>query len=266
MTSDRLDDWEQRLLSAAALQPAQDWEVRCYTSVASTMDVARALAPELAPGRNALVLTKEQSAGRGRQGRVWESTPGGFYATYVFSSSAGSFSPEGFSLVVGVSLAEFFAALGFAVQLKWPNDVLTEQGAKLAGVLIELVGDQELRRALVGIGVNLRGVPEAIRDASIDLLTLTGREFEPVDLAAGLSPLLGSNWDDFVIRGFGPFRRRWEELAWGLGLDWEVLAGNQTVSGRCLGVSNRGALRLEVDGIMQEIVAGHVVKVGSIRC
>ena len=88
-----------------------------------------------------VIVADKQTAGRGRRGRNWLSSPESsltFSVLWRFSGNAASLS--GLSLAVGVGLARAMESLGAAgVCLKWPNDVLLRSGdgfAKLAGVLI----------------------------------------------------------------------------------------------------------------------------------
>jgi len=106
----------------------------------------------------ALVLADRQKAGRGRQGRTWESDhPGGLWVSLV---EAGGPSAALLPLVAGLAVLRAAAELlgepcGGTLTLKWPNDVYA-QGAKMAGVLCEALGDQ----VVVGIGVNVNQILE----------------------------------------------------------------------------------------------------------
>jgi len=132
---------------------------RFYERVASTQDLARdwALAePDLPSG--ALVIADEQTAARGRQGRVWRTPPGAALALSMIL--APHLAPEQLPRVTmlgGVAVAATLSPLlGDAVALKWPNDVLI--GArKVGGILSETVweGDR-MGPVVIGIGINIR--------------------------------------------------------------------------------------------------------------
>jgi BirA family biotin operon repressor/biotin-[acetyl-CoA-carboxylase] ligase len=111
----------------------------------STNDLARAFAREGAP-HGTLVTAREQSSGRGRQGRTW-SAPAG---TALLMSLVVREPPRLLPLVAAVAVAE--EAGGEAV-IKWPNDVLDAAGRKLAGILAE--GRPQEGWAVLGIGLNV---------------------------------------------------------------------------------------------------------------
>ena len=109
------------------------------------------------------LVAERQTAGRGRLGRTWESTPG---ASLTFSLAwpfAAGIDLSGLSLAVGVALAETLdprPGAALRIGLKWPNDLWlvgsAEPGRKLGGVLIETVARGAGRVAVIGIGINLR--------------------------------------------------------------------------------------------------------------
>ena len=125
-------------------------DVRWFAELDSTnrlaADLARAGAPD-----GVVVGADHQTAGRGRRGRTWESRPGASLLVSVVLRPA----PALVTLAAGVAAAEACEAVaGVAVELKWPNDLLLD-GAKLGGILSELVGDA----AVVGLGLNLAWAP-----------------------------------------------------------------------------------------------------------
>ncbi len=117
-----------------------------FDSVTSTQDVARLLMePRPCPD---LVIAKTQTAGRGRCGRIWCSPIGGMYATLIVPAV------DVIAARAALAVAGVLQRSGVDVGIKWPNDLIVN-GRKIAGLLIEVVGDQ----ALVGVGINLDGSP-----------------------------------------------------------------------------------------------------------
>lgn len=125
--------------------------------VGSTQDVLRAWAEEGAP-EGALVLAEVQERGRGRRGRPWESRPGGSLTFSLLLRPSLPLPALGLlPLLAGLALVEAVGVGG----LKWPNDLLAQDGRKLAGVLLEAKAEgEEVAYALLGVGVNVAWAPE----------------------------------------------------------------------------------------------------------
>jgi len=99
-------------------------------------------------GGNDCIIALQQTRGKGRGDRVWESSPGGLYLS--ISSPSCSLLP----LIVGISVVQTLVGLGNRLRLKWPNDIILD-GKKVGGILCE--GDD--KRAVAGIGINLNNIP-----------------------------------------------------------------------------------------------------------
>lgn len=128
-----------------------------HGTIDSTM--AAALAdPGPAP---AVHLARAQRAGRGRQGRTWESPPGNLYATIRWPEGGRPFPP---GLLAAVQLAWAWAvrdAGGPEARCKWPNDGMLGD-AKWAGVIAVRSGERgELH---LGLGANLVAAPPSVTD------------------------------------------------------------------------------------------------------
>lgn len=104
------------------------------------------------------LVARRQTAGRGRQGRVWFDGSGNFMGSTVVGAVETGPPPASLSFVAALAVRDAVAAsLGdsVALGLKWPNDVLLD-GGKLSGILLEMVRGH----IVVGIGVNLAKAPQ----------------------------------------------------------------------------------------------------------
>jgi BirA family transcriptional regulator, biotin operon repressor / biotin---[acetyl-CoA-carboxylase] ligase len=103
-----------------------------------------------------VVFTRQQTAGRGQQGRIWYAPPGVITASFVLDHIPVSQLP-GLSLAAGLAaiyaVEDLMPSLTGKLQLKWPNDILIN-GRKVAGVLCEATSSEWGRRVVVGIGLN----------------------------------------------------------------------------------------------------------------
>jgi BirA family biotin operon repressor/biotin-[acetyl-CoA-carboxylase] ligase len=134
-------------------------QFRFYEMVGSTQDLARdwALAEPSLPG-GSVVITEQQTAGRGRQGRPWLSPAGtSVMVSIVLRPHVTPEQLPRMMMVGGVAVADVLSPLlPGRIALKWPNDVLVE-GRKLSGILAETTWmGNRLDAVILGIGLNVR--------------------------------------------------------------------------------------------------------------
>lgn len=213
---------------------------------------------------SALVIAEHQMSGRGRRGKTWVSPFGhNLYMSLVWSFQGGVAALEGLSLVCGLAVVRALRGQGYAgFELKWPNDVLY-QGRKLAGILLEVTGDLTgACRVIVGIGVNTRlpvAAGKAIDQPYSELATISAKQVDRNELAAGLINELFACLAVFSEQGFKPFRQEWIALDRYHGADVEIRAGRQVMTGRAVGVDELGRLLLESDQGRVTITGGELM-------
>lgn len=147
---------------------------------------------------------ERQTAGRGRQGRAWESPTGNVYASTVVQVRPADPPAPSLALVAAVALEAAIAAGGCDhVQIKWPNDLLVD-GAKISGILLERTGEW----VVIGFGVNLVHAPEVPGRATAALAP----HMRPTD-AATFTRLLADTLDEWLsvwrAAGLAPVVARW---------------------------------------------------------
>ncbi|MBU2977495.1 bifunctional biotin--[acetyl-CoA-carboxylase] ligase/biotin operon repressor BirA [Alteromonas sp. C1M14] len=200
------------------------------------------------------ILAEVQTDGKGRHGRKWLAPVGGSLTFSMYWSFPDGYqSMAGLSLLVGVAICEALRKFNIEdAQLKWPNDIYLN-GAKLAGVLIEVEGQiGATAHSVIGIGLNVN-VPDSQYDVGQPHSDLTGYLGETPDrneLAAAIIESLRELLPEFTQRGFGKFVPYWEALD--LFADKKIVLqmGDKRFSGIDRGVDQSGALLVEtVDGI-----------------
>lgn len=103
-----------------------------------------------------VVMSRRQSAGRGRKQRVWSSEDGGLYFSLILKEGlSGLKAPGVLTQLMALSVCKAVNALGAKSYIKWPNDVLS-QGKKFCGILSEAVFNGiRLEGVIIGAGINL---------------------------------------------------------------------------------------------------------------
>ncbi|MBD3663548.1 biotin--[acetyl-CoA-carboxylase] ligase [Sulfitobacter sp. TSTF-M16] len=181
-----------------------------FDSLDSTLSEAARMLPTLQGP--AWILAHEQTAARGRRGRDWSTPRGNFAATLVMRRVEVPGVAALRSFVASLALYRSFGAMTGqpdAFALKWPNDVLL-QGGKVAGILLESVGDH----LTIGIGVNLRHAPgahevEAGAVTPVSVAGVLGLELEAAPFLDVLAAEYAVLESQFQTHGFAPIRRAW---------------------------------------------------------
>jgi BirA family biotin operon repressor/biotin-[acetyl-CoA-carboxylase] ligase len=230
------------------------WRVARYARLGSTSDEARRRALLGDPGR-LWIVAGEQTQGRGRHGRSWNSPPGNLYASaLVVDPCEAAIAPQ-IGFVAGVALVKAVEDLGAAgVALKWPNDLLWN-GAKLAGLLVEGVAAPDRGLAcVVGVGVNCSSSPQALAYPVADLNAALRRAASPDALfrrlAARFHEAIGL-WSRGA--GFAEIRARWLSSAAGLGGAIRVAGSRGSREGIFEGLDANGRLLMRTAGALEAI-------------
>ena len=201
------------------------------------------------------LVAVEQTEGKGRQGRQWQSSAGNFHGSTLVALRRLDPAAPSLSLVSGLALIEAAQSLSPEADLllKWPNDLLSG-GAKLSGILLERAGD----RVVAGFGVNLATAP-VLDDRPTAVLTrdppITAQAFAPV-IAAAFARML-ETWRNLDTDAFA---NAWLSRAHPLGTPLSVHAApGEHISGSFDGIEGDGSLRLRLaDGSVRVMHAGDV--------
>ncbi len=141
--------------------------------------------------------------------------------------------------------------------LKWPNDVLFDQG-KVAGILLETTTKgNEVDWLAIGIGVNLVHVPEGIKDAAFPPVKLD-RAIDPEDFLLRLAGYYATQESILEQLGFEPIREKWLRHAARLGEVITARTSREEVTGVFRSIDEAGRLLLDTGDGERRIAAADV--------
>lgn len=249
---------DQILDQAAIAAEFPDLVVSYHASIDSTNQHLLGLG---SGAQGVLCIAETQTAGRGRRGRQWISPVGRSLSISLGWPTRRSLGElGGLSLVAGVAIVQTLHRAGAEeVGLKWPNDVLA-RGAKICGILTELINTPDTRTAVIGFGVNVQLTDQEIADVEqpvIDLSRLgvaVDRTTLTIDLVRNLKEAL----QRFEQHGFADFIPQYAELHLYHDQEVNIHQGSTLISGRVAGIDEDGALILQGAAGEQRFLAGEV--------
>ena len=237
--------------------------VEHHAEIGSTSDRARAALAETG-GDGLAVVADRQLAGRGRMGRSWLS-PSGTNLLVSIGIRLELPTDRAWWLAAAAALAVHEAAAPIArLSIRWPNDLVTQDGLKVAGLLTETqVEGDRVSSVVIGIGINVNwrraAMPPDIARGATSLADLTGAPVDRVELLASLLAALDGELRQ-VETGDSPLAR-FQAASWLTGRAIEV----ETPAGRLTGVAgeiaDNGGLILDGPSLRTTVSVGEVIRV-----
>lgn len=231
----------------------EDWQILRFKKLNSTNDTA--LEYSSSADGCYVIRADEQTAGRGRRGRVWQGLKGNLFFSLLLK-----FATEKLGELVIISAVSLYQSIKQIkpqadVLLKWPNDVLLN-GAKVSGILLEKAAGDYM---VVGIGVNIEQSPRgedmlypatSLKEAKINV---TGDDFLALYLRT-----FSNNINVLNTEGFESLRRFWNDNAKAVGDEIVVRQEKKDLQGIFRGIDEKANLLLEKDGKTDKITFGDV--------
>ena len=257
----------------------------CYEETDSTNLRIKQLGNEGAP-HGTLAVAEQQTAGRGRRGRSWESPAGcSIYMSILLRPDIDPDKAPMLTLVAACSVAEALDRVGAQlpdakdvsvptddacgkdtgkprVQIKWPNDIIIN-GKKLAGILTEMSAQIDyINYVTVGVGINVNqtGFPEEIRSTAVSLRMECGQALRRAPIIAAIMERLEENYAVFLkTEDLTGLMEQYSSMLVNRGRDVQVIGEKETYRAHALGITPTGELVVRrEDGTEEEINAGEV--------
>ena len=234
----------------------------CFTCASTNqraLQFDKAKAPDI--GSAIWFTTDQQTDGRGRQGRIWQSGQGNLTASLLLALPKDTKDLHLLSFVAAIALhetlMEMLGSNGAELALKWPNDLLLK-GAKLAGILLEtqFLPDKS-QTVVIGFGVNVNSAPKGMPYP----VTAISKHCGPVS-AQDVFLALSASWhNSFSLWDYGlgnaKVLSRWRKSAYAIGELVQVNHSGKDISGTFCDIDQQGRLIIETaTGEKQTISAG----------
>lgn len=251
-----------------------------HDELGSTNDRATELARDLNVKLPALVVARQQTAGRGRGENSWWSADGALTFSVLLEPAEFGINTAAWphlSLTTAVALCDALALEipppqtsqfptrtrpPSPIAIKWPNDIFLND-AKIAGILIESPGGPAPAkdRLVIGIGINVNNsrhlAPRGAVPNGIALCDFTKEQHDLQQALINLLNALHKRIEHLAANDPG-LPASWQQLSWLTKQNVEVAAGSGLVSGTCLGIDFDGALLVDDGATTHRVFSGTI--------
>src|SRR5580693_965415 len=236
-----------------------------FFKVDSTNRVALELGHAGEP-EGAVILAEEQTAGRGRAGRSWQSDrAAGIYVTLLLRPRLAPVQAPLLTMMAGLSArAAIEATTGLTPDLKWPNDLLL-RGKKEGGILTEMHAEpSQVRFVIVGIGLNVNQekFPGELGTTASSLRLEAGGQVSRLELLVLLLREFENDYNRFLREGPTAVTEKFEAVSsYASGKRVRVTSGAESFAGTTAGLGPEGLLLVKRDdGQVVTVISGDVAE------
>lgn len=228
----------------------------------STNNKAKELARKGAK-EGTLVVADQQTSGKGRLGRVWESPAGtGIWMSIILRPNILPQYASQITLVAGLDMCEAIQEVtGLNAMIKWPNDVVVG-GKKVCGILTEMSAEIEgINYIVVGIGVNvnMKHFPETLPYAS-SLVLQGGKEYSRKEIITNFLERFEKDYEQYKVKpDLEALQKRYERNCINLHKKVKLVRKSGEVVAEAIGINKEGELCVKYeDGTEETVLSGEV--------
>lgn len=211
---------------------------------------------------NAVVVAKNQTAGRGRRGRNWISPEGNCYFSVMMKPDIQAENVSTITLVAALALTQTIEKVtGIKAQIKWPNDVVVD-GKKVSGILTESsIGVDGLKYVVIGVGVNVnqKQFDTEIESMATSISLQTGNEVECAHVIGEFLNCFEELLEVFLkTEDMTVLIDRYNSLLVNRNQEVRIIDQGEWV-GTALGINGKGQLLVsDIDGNVETVISGEV--------
>lgn len=235
-------------------------------SIDSTNDYLKKLGNEGCEN-GTVVVAREQTKGKGRLGRTWQSKKDDGIAFSVLLRP--NVAPSEVSAITPLAGLAVCKAIREYTKLdcviKWPNDIIVGR-KKLVGILTEMSAEFDaVEYVITGIGINVdhTSFPEEIAFKATSLLLETGRHVDKNEFLACVVEHIENEFVKNNLELTPTALSEYTDLCATLGRSVTFQRGTRRISGMAVGVSEHGELKVMMsDGTICLVNSGEVTVQG----
>ncbi|SCI31189.1 MULTISPECIES: biotin--[acetyl-CoA-carboxylase] ligase [unclassified Romboutsia] len=231
-----------------------------FETIDSTNTYAKKIASEEIDGT--VVISEEQSKGRGRLGRIWDSKAyEGIWMSIILKPNVLPYKAPFITILAGSCIAKALNNLGVTVGIKWPNDIILN-GKKLCGILTELSAEIErVNYVILGIGMNIKNLsfPNEIENIATSLYK-EGYKVSRVDIVREILCELEKYYTEYIVDGNSKnIIELYKNYSVVLNKKIYIIKNDEKELVECIDINSEGNLVIKKqDGTITEAISGEI--------
>lgn len=235
-----------------------------FDSIASTNLKAKELA-EKGEAHGSVVISEEQTLGRGRLGRQWLSPKyKGIWFSIILRPKTEPINIPKITQVAAASIVNSLANLNIDAYIKWPNDIIVNH-KKVCGILTEMSGElNRVNYVVLGMGVNANLDPSDFNeDISLKATSLKIETGHSIDRKLFISSIL--NEFEKLYEEFSKYNTVNKSLeickkqSAVLGKNIKIISGGSISYAKAVDIQKSGELKVEYpDGSTDDLISGEI--------
>lgn len=238
-----------------------------FSQIDSTNNWAKENIAQWAKYEMAVVTAEEQTGGRGRFKRRWESPRGvNIYATFCFLVDQRRPDIGQIPQLLAFSAGQVLEAYQFSPTFKWPNDLLIS-GKKMGGILCETLMEESLLGIVCGIGLNInmeQAWIDQIDQPATSLFLEKGQKYDVEAILNQLIELFANHLQLFFKAGFAPFFSDFKSrMQHRTGQNLSVQDGSRVWTGEYVGLNEDGSISIKLSDGTTKICSSGEIPIGQ---
>ena len=231
-------------------------------TTSSTNDEAKEIARKGAE-EGTIVIAEEQTNGHGRLTRKFNCPfAKGIWFSLILRPKFFPMEAAKCTLLAAIGVCRGIRRMGLKdAGIKWPNDILYH-GKKMVGILTEMSASMEkIDYIIIGIGINTgmkkNDFPEEARETATSFLN-EGIDVSRKDLLAAVLYELEKEYKLAQEEGFDKVLEDWKSLSVTIGQEVRVIFGDDSYTGKAVGIDKDGCLLVDTGKAVTRVLAGDV--------
>lgn len=235
-------------------------EVVYFDTIESTNDYAKKIAKEHIEGT--IVISEEQTSGRGRTGKIWHSNKGdGIYFSLILKPQIYPYEAPFITQIAAAGIINGFKNLGINALIKWPNDIVINS-KKVCGILTEMAAEiDRIDFLVIGIGINVKTIdfPEDVKTMATSILK-EGYNLNRIDILKSVLEEFEKLYLDYTQnKNKHEVVKICKDNSAILGKEIYILKGSEKEKVKCIDITKEGNLLVVgKDQEIKQLISGEV--------